>query len=94
VSDQRTLAPEAVAGATTIGARSVFVTVIAVVANPRGVRRRERHVVRTRLREIRRPAEGAAGVRAVRVNVAPVGSGAAARVVIASPSGSLADTVK
>ena len=85
----------AVAGAVTTGARSPFETVIAVVAEP------ERAFVAVNV-TLNVPVCALVGVQlnvpdvwaAFDVNVAPVGSGAPARVVIASPSGSAAVTVK
>src|SRR5688572_18516626 len=88
-------APEAVAGATTTGARSTSPTVIVVVAEPE----RAFEAVNVTLYV---PDCAAVGVHekvpevfaAFFVNVAPAGRGAATRFVIASPSGSDADTVK
>src|SRR5687767_7937053 len=88
-------APEAVAGATTTGARSTLVTVIVVDAEPE----RAFEAVNVTLYV---PACVLDGVHekvrevfaAFFVNVAPAGRGAATRFVIASPSGSDADTVK
>src|SRR5258706_5826973 len=88
-------APEAVAGAVTTGARSPFETLTAVVAD------RERAFVAVTV-TLNVPVCVLVGVQlnvpdvwaAFDVNVAPVGSGAPVRVVIASPSGSAAVTVK
>src|SRR5687767_9587159 len=88
-------APEAVAGATTTGARSTLVTVIVVDAEPE----RAFEAVNVTLYV---PACVRDGVHenvpevfaAFFVNVAPAGRGAATRLVMASPSGSTADTVK
>src|SRR5687767_13999263 len=88
-------APEAVAGATTTGARSTLVTVIVVDAEP------ERAFIAVNV-TLYVPACVKDGVHekvpevfaAFFVNVAPAGRGAATRFVIASPSGSDADTVK
>jgi hypothetical protein len=85
----------AVAGAVTTGARSPFEIVIAVVAEPE----RAFDAVKVTLNV---PVCALVGVQlnvpdvfvAFFVKVAPVGSGAATRFVIASPSGSAADTVK
>ena len=83
------------AGAVTTGARSPFEIVIAVVAEPV----RAFAAVNVTLNV---PVCALVGVQlkvpdvlaAFFVNVAPDGSGAAVRFVIASPSGSAADTVK
>src|SRR5512138_2252315 len=88
-------APEAVAGATTTGARSPFVTVMTVVALP--VRAFDAVNVTLNV-----PVCALVGVQlnvpevcaAFAVNVAPEGSGAPVSVAIASPSGSAAVTVK
>ncbi len=87
-------APEAVAGAVTTGARSPFETVIAVVAEP------VRAFVAVNV-TLNVPVCVLDGVQlnvpdvneAFAVNVAPVGSGAAVRDAMASPSGSAAVTV-
>ena len=86
--------PEAVAGAVTTGARSTLFTVIAVVAEPL----RAFDAVNVTLVV---PDCVKSGVQlnvpevfeALAVNVAPDGSGAAVRLVIASPSLSTAETV-
>jgi len=85
----------AVAGAVTTGARSTLVTTICVVAEP------ERAFVAVNV-TLYVPAWVKLGVHEnvpdvlpePGVNVAPAGSGAAVRLVIASASGSTADTVK
>ena len=88
--------PEAVAGAVTVGARSEFVTVTVVAAEP------ERAFVAVTV-TVYVPACVNVGVHenvplalpAAAVNVLPVVAGeeAAAKDVIGSPSGSAADTV-
>ena len=86
--------PEAVAGAVTTGARSTLFTVIAVVAEPLSAFDAV-NVTLCSCSPERRVHENVPDVLAAFfVNVAPAGSGAATRFVIASPSGSAADTVK
>jgi len=88
-------APETDAGAVTTGARSTLVTVIVVDAVP------ERAFAAVNV-TLYVPDWVKLGVHenvpevfpVPAVNVAPAGSGAAVRLVIASPSGSAADTVK